>query len=119
MRVFFLFKIILAPSNSTNQGSFAHGQVISFGDGQQAIIVQNPDQSGGHQSLFSLAFCCWCSKFGIIFGYFIIVIQLPANMTMASSPISIQTNSNGVNSQGQAISLPGNGLGNVIMVNEI
>lgn len=46
------------------------------------------------------------------------VIQLPANMTMASSPISIQTNANGVSSQAQSISLPGNGLGNVIMVNE-
>jgi hypothetical protein len=34
------------------QNSFAHGQVISFNDGQ-AIIVQNPDQSGGHQSMFS------------------------------------------------------------------
>jgi hypothetical protein len=33
------------------QNSFAHGQVISFNDGQ-AIIVQNPDQSGGHQSMF-------------------------------------------------------------------
>ena len=53
---FFQFKIILAPSNSNNQGSFAHGQVISFGDGQQAIIVQNPDQSGGHQSLFGFNF---------------------------------------------------------------
>ncbi|RNA32915.1 nuclear transcription factor Y subunit alpha [Brachionus plicatilis] len=28
---------------------FAHGQIVTLGDGQQAIIVQNPDQQGGHQ----------------------------------------------------------------------
>lgn len=29
---------------------FNHGQTISFGDGQQAIILQSPDQSGAPQS---------------------------------------------------------------------
>lgn len=29
---------------------FNHGQTISFGDGQQAIILQNPDPSGQTQS---------------------------------------------------------------------
>ncbi|CAF0789572.1 unnamed protein product [Brachionus calyciflorus] len=31
--------------------SFTHGQVVSLPDGQQAIIVQNPDQPGGHQMI--------------------------------------------------------------------
>ena len=48
-----LFQIILdnGQQGMQTQNSFAHGQVISFNDGQ-AIIVQNPDQSGGHQSMF-------------------------------------------------------------------
>jgi hypothetical protein len=47
---FLLIKIILA-SNTASQNAFTHGQVISFGDGQQAIIVPASDQSGGHQSI--------------------------------------------------------------------
>jgi hypothetical protein len=48
-------KIILA-SNTGSQNAFTHGQVISFGDGQQAIIVPTGDQSGGHQSIYFLNF---------------------------------------------------------------
>lgn len=83
-------QIILAPSNAGGSSSFVHGQVISFGDGQQAIIVQNPDNSGGHQ-----------------------IIQIPSNMTIGSSPIANQVNTN---NQSQSISIPTNGLGNVIMM---
>jgi hypothetical protein len=36
------------PNGATN--AFTHGQLISFGDGQQAILVQNADQSGTAQS---------------------------------------------------------------------
>lgn len=32
------------------QNGFTHGQVVSLGDGQQAVIVQNADQSG-HQMI--------------------------------------------------------------------
>lgn len=35
-------QILIAQPNSNN--SFTHGQVIQFGDGQQAILVQNPEQ---------------------------------------------------------------------------
>jgi len=80
-------QIILAPPNNGGASSFVHGQVISFGDGQQAIIVQNPDNSGNHQ-----------------------IIQIPSNMTIASSPV------NNNNSQSQGITIPANGLGNGIMM---
>jgi len=86
-------QIILAQQQGTQgQSQFTHGQVISFNDGQ-AIIVQNPDQPGGHQ-----------------------IIQLPSNMTMTTSPISIQTNtSSNLNNQ-QTLTLPSNGLGNFLMM---
>jgi hypothetical protein len=87
----------LAQSNAANTSSspFAHGQVISFGDGQQAIIVQNPDQSGTPQ-----------------------IIQIPSNMSLPNGgQISIgQSNSNQLVSPNQAITIPANGLGNVIMM---
>lgn len=89
-------QIILAQQpGATNQSTFAHGQVISFNDGQ-AIIVQNPDQSGTSQ-----------------------IIQLPSNMTMTTNPISIQTNTSNVNNlsnQAQTITLPTNSLGNFLMM---
>ena len=45
------------------------------------------------------------------------VIQLPPNMTMATSPISIQsTGASALATQPQAITIPTGGLGNVIMV---
>lgn len=42
---FFDTKIVLAQPNGGSNG-FTHGQLISFGDGQQAIIVQNGEQGG-------------------------------------------------------------------------
>lgn len=69
--------------------------MISFGDGQQAIIVQNSDQSGTPQ-----------------------IIQIPSNMSLPNGgQISIgQPNSNQLVSPNQAITIPANGLGNVIMM---
>lgn len=84
-------QILLAQPNGNNgggNGSFLNGQVISFGDGQQAIIVQNPDNSGGHQ-----------------------IIQIPSGMTIGTSPTTNQNN------QSQGISMPASlGNGNVIMM---
>ncbi|RNA39438.1 nuclear transcription factor Y subunit alpha isoform X2 [Brachionus plicatilis] len=37
------------PNQSFGSGSFAHGQIIQFADGQQAILVQNSDQNGTPQ----------------------------------------------------------------------
>jgi hypothetical protein len=69
--------------------------VISFGDGQQAIIVQNSDQSGTPQ-----------------------IIQIPSNMSLPNGgQIAIgQHNTNQLVSPNQAITIPANGLGNVIMM---
>ena len=40
-------------ANGAPQGSsFAHGQVISLSDGQQAIIVQNPEQNLQSQCMY-------------------------------------------------------------------
>jgi len=73
-------------------GHFAHGQVISFNDGQ-AIIVPSPDQPGCHQ-----------------------IFQLPSNMTMSTNPISVQTNTSNLNGHSQSITIPANGIGNFLMM---
>lgn len=85
-------QIILQGNGGAN--GFSHGQVISFGDGQQAIIVQSPDQNGGQPQ----------------------IIQLPSNMTMATSPITIQGNGSTLGSQAPTISIPANGLSNLFMM---
>ena len=43
--------ILTQPSGAGAPNAFAHGQIISFGDGQQAILVQNADQNGTPQSM--------------------------------------------------------------------
>lgn len=74
--------------------TYSTGQVISFPDGQQAILVQSTEQGGAPQ-----------------------LIQIPANMQLGNSPISIQTapNNGATNQNGQAMTMS-NGMGNVFMM---
>jgi hypothetical protein len=108
--------ILQQPNNNGNQNTFTNGQLINFGDGQ-AIIVSNPDNPGQHQSMiFS-----WYKKEKLIkikfIFCFILVIQIPSNMTtgQVTSPISIQTNPvNNLNNQSANINSAG--LGNFLMM---
>lgn len=45
---YFFVKFVYGQSMTNG---YAHGQIVSLADGQQAIIVQSPDQPGTHQGI--------------------------------------------------------------------
>jgi len=85
---------ISAATNSSSSSPFAHGQIISFGDGQQAIIVQGDMPTGSAQ-----------------------MIQLGGQTgSVAGAPIAIQTSPNAAQTSASTITIPTSGLGNIFMM---
>lgn len=85
---------ISAATNSSSPSPFAHGQIISFGDGQQAIIVQGDMPTGSAQ-----------------------MIQLGGQTgSVAAAPIAIQTSPNAAQNSASTITIPASGLGNIFMM---